>query len=273
MNPTELQVRRQLEAMRSQQFELLLLQFTQDGAVASNHELTFDQLIRRIPWLRAQNVKGQNVNIRPITNHLSLLDDLTAAQVELLESTGYEPCVVVETSPSNFQAWLDHGRELTDEEATAFARLLAVMANCDVRAAGRRHAGRLAGFTNRKEKHRHRNGLYPFVRLHIAKQRVFSQANGLELPAGPADLIIPYKQIEKPIDYKTIEQFHNDPRYGGDYSRADFAFALYAHTHGMDETSIIASILQRDLSKKGKEHSQRRYAKYTSDRARKKARR
>jgi hypothetical protein len=270
MNPTELQVRRQLEAMRTQHFELLLLEFHEDGRRGANLPLTFDQIMRRVPWLRAQNVKGQNINIRPMGNHLSLLDDLTREQVERLEGTGYEPCVVVETSPENYQAWLDHGRELNEEEATVFSRILAETAECDVRAAGRRHAGRLAGFTNRKEKHRQPNGLYPFVRLHLAKQRVFTKASGLELPAAPAAPILP---IPSSREEKTIEEFHNDPRYGGDYSRSDFAYALYAHSHGIDEATIIASILQRDLRKKGNEVSQRRYAKYTSDRARKKARR
>ena len=141
MTQTDTQVRAQLKAMRSYTFELLLLQF--GDATGNIITATTEEIVARLPWLKAQNVKGSNINIRPAGNHLTLLDNLKLRQIEEMEATGYCPSIVVETSPANFQAWLDHGRELSDDEATGFARILAERIGSDIGAAGRRHAGRL----------------------------------------------------------------------------------------------------------------------------------
>ncbi len=264
MTKTEQQITDQLTAMRGELFELLLLRLDEkrEGQLLT---VTLPQLLRRVSWLRAQNAQGMNVNIRPKGNHLSLLDDLTPLQLDNLKATGYQPCAIIETSPGNYQAWLDHGRELSDDEASSFARQLAEKAGCDLAAAGRRHAGRLAGFTNRKSKHRKENGLYPFVRLHYAAQRIFDQAPTLTLPQ-PEPVSNHY--ITTPHASKTIRDFHDDPRYDGDGSRADFAYALYGHSHGLSETDIVDAILTRDMSHKGNAISQRKYAIYTTHRAR-----
>jgi hypothetical protein len=268
---TEGQVRAQLRAMRSERFELLLLHFG-DKTQGSIITCTPDEIVQRLSWLKAQNVKGQNINIRPTGTHLSLLDDLTLEQVSTMEKTGYQPSVIVETSPNNYQAWLDHGRDLSDDEATAYARILAEQLGSDVGAAGRRHAGRLAGFTNRKPSRRLNNGLFPFVRLHFAKVRTFEASSTLTLPTPPKPIPPSQPRFTSPKRLKTIQQFHDDARYQGDYSRSDFAFAIYAHSHNMDEQQIIESILARDMSKKGNAVAQRKYAQYTSRRARKQVR-
>ncbi len=269
---TETQVRLQLAAMRSTSFELLLLTFG-DDTKAAMHTLDAEALLRRLPWLKAQNAKGQNVNIRPTTNHLTLLDDLTLTQTQKLTSSGYQPCVIVETSPTNFQAWVDHGRQLEREEATAAARILAERFSSDKGAAGRRHAGRLAGFTNRKPSRQRTNGLYPFVRLHHAEQTTFSRAQEFAQELATLPPTVEPTPTPRAVFYplaralKTIQQYHDDPRYDGDLSRADFAYAIYAHSHGVPDSEIEAAILSRNMRKKGTVSTQRRYALYTLRRA------
>jgi hypothetical protein len=262
--------------MRADSFELLLLEFTDDDIKASMMtNISVERVIGLIPLLRARNAAGININIRPTGTHLSLLDDLSSDDLTRLLATGYEPCVVVETSPKNFQAWLDHGRDLSEDEATDFARQLAVVANGDLGAAGRRHAGRLAGFTNRKQKYRNEDGQFPFVRLTYANSRTFTKASSMqiqELPPPKPPTRIPLS-TPRTTALRTIEQFHADPRYQGDLSRADFAYAIYAHSHNISEQTIIDNILQRDMRKKGDQRAQRRYAKYTSARALKQVRR
>jgi hypothetical protein len=269
---SETQIRRQLDAMRTDSFELLLLRFG-DSTEASLSNETSASLLRRLPWLKAKNVQGFNINIRPTGTHLSMLDDLSRAQLDEMERTGYEPSVIVETSPANFQAWLDHGRDLSPEEAHEFSKLLARITGSDMGAFGRRHAGRLAGFTNRKANRRLANGYYPFVRLHKATQTSFTAASGLSLPAAEPAPTPPPQRAASPIYYqaprvlRTIEQFHDDPRYDFDLSRADYAYAIYAHCHGMSEREIIEQILRRDMKKKGNQAAQHKYAKYTVGRA------
>ncbi len=261
--------------MRSLTFELLLLDFSDDSK-ASLLTVSAESILRRLAWLRAQNAKGFNINIRPAGNHLTLLDDLNRTQIEALSTKGFEPCAVIETSPDNFQAWLDHGRELDRQEATLAARLLAERFGSDTGAAGRRHAGRLAGFTNRKPIRRLPNGLYPYVRLHQAEPRTFTERQSfaaelrtqLNRPKPSPGVSNP---LQAPTLLHSIRRFHDDPRYGGDLSRADYAYAIYAHTHGVQDADIEAAILQRDMSKKGNAAAQQRYARYTLGRAKKTA--
>ncbi len=121
---------------------------------------------KSVPWLRLQNSLGRNIYIRPKgEHHLTLVDDLSREGVEKMRASSFHPAVIVQTSPGNFQAWLNHGRVLPTSLSTVSARTLAEHFGGDVKAAAWRQFGRLAGFTNRKEKHRQPDGLFPFVRL------------------------------------------------------------------------------------------------------------
>src|SRR5439155_933592 len=85
-----------------------------------------DTLMKSIAWLKFQNRDGRNVYIRPQGEHaLSLIDDLTAEAVQCMKSSGFAPAVIVETSPANFQVWLNHGRVLPRQLSSAVARELA----------------------------------------------------------------------------------------------------------------------------------------------------
>ena len=76
---------------------------------------------------------------------LSLVDDLKAAAIAEMKAQGFEPALVVETSPGNFQAWLKHGQVLDEATSTWVAKELALRFGGDpgsadlaaLRAAGR----------------------------------------------------------------------------------------------------------------------------------------
>ena len=90
---------------------------------------------------------------------------------------GFQPAVVVETSPGNFQVWLNHGRILSDRTfSTQAAKELARRFGGDPSSADWRHFGRLAGFTNQKPKRRLQSGLPPFVRLRECEGASYSAA-------------------------------------------------------------------------------------------------
>ena len=94
-----------------------------------------------------------------------------------MKEAGFNPAVIVETSPGNYQAWLKHSKRLSKEVSTAAARALAEKFGGDHGAADWRHFGRLAGFTNRKVKYLDAStGLYPFVRLIEAGGGVYPEA-------------------------------------------------------------------------------------------------
>src|SRR5277367_1957600 len=130
-----------------------------------------------IKWLRHENGNGAHIYIRPAGTHcLSLIDDLTADAIERMKADGFEPAVVVETSPNNFQAWLNHGQILEAKKSTRVAKLLAERFGGDPSSADWRHFGRLAGFTNPKPERLLASGIRPFARLLEASGQVYRQA-------------------------------------------------------------------------------------------------
>ncbi len=279
MDRTTHAVQQQIAAMGAQVFEVGLFKpSAADEGRAVMIPRTWDSatLIRSIPWLRMQNADGRNIYVRPKGEHdLSLVDDLTGDAVRRMKMTGFTPAAVIETSPGNFQAWLKHPRQLPRELSTMAARKLAEEFGGDRGAADWRHFGRLAGFTNRKAKYMNETGLFPFVRL--------IEAPGVEYPEGERfaaalstqrerDLRIRERQHSSlttgvPNRSKGIEDFRVNPRYAGDATRVDLAFAIYALSHGSTGDQVAAVLRSRDLSHKGDEKRQNEYVDRTITKA------
>lgn len=237
-----------------------------------------DTLLRSVSWLRHQNRDGRNIYIRPKGEHnLSLVDDLNTEKVQAMKAAGFRPALVIQTSPGNFQAWLKHPGTLGKEVSTAAARTLAEKFGGDRGAADWRHFGRLAGFTNRKDKYRSESGLYPFLLL--------TEHNGSSYPAGDTFAVEVRKQIEaeqaerqariscapkasaQRSNLKSIGTFRSDSRFGGDGTRIDLAYAIYAFSHGLDDVTVDAALRSRDLSHKGPERRQNEYVQRTIQKA------
>src|SRR5215469_4594601 len=226
MDKTVVAVRRQVTAMGCEVFEVGLFKpHAQNGAVMLPRTWDADTLLRSLAWLRRENRDGRSIYIRPKGEHnLSLVDDLTRDAVAAMKRGGFSPALVVETSPRNYQAWLKHPEQLHKELSTAAARTLAEKFGGDRGAADWRHFGRLAGFTNRKQKYMSETGLFPFVRL--------IETSGLAYPEGERFVAAISTQLEMglrnrtryhPISptgarnaSKSIEDFRSNPRYGGD---------------------------------------------------------
>jgi hypothetical protein len=236
-----------------------------------------DTLLKSVKWLRLQNLEGRNIYIRPKGEHnLSLVDDLSAEAVQRMRSTGFKPAAVVETSPGNFQAWLKHPRVLSRELSTAAARALANDFGGDQGAADWRHFGRACGFANRKPKHRQEDGLFPFVRLRDANGREYQAAEQFlarvsarlcEL-AAERDMARKNLQVSRPsAGLRGIESFRQNPIYGGDGTRSDLAYAIYALSHGASEAEVEATIRSRGLGHKGSERRQSEYVERTISKA------
>jgi hypothetical protein len=237
-------------------------------------------IVKSVPWLRHQNRVGRNIYIRPKGEHdLSLVDDLTKDAVWAMKQAGFSPAVVVETSPGNYQAWVKHSERLSKEVSTAAARRLAGEFGGDRGAADWRHFGRLAGFTNRKEKYRDTaTGFYPFVRLVEADAEVYPE--GARFLAGVKSDLEQRRAAQErlrvraataapvpPAHLKTVNVFRTDARYGGDGTRIDMAYAVYALSHGATTDAVEAAIRSRDLTHKGNERRQNDYVARTIKKA------
>jgi hypothetical protein len=277
-NRTQEAVERQVEAMASEIFEVGLFKPAAQGMTPSEPEMlprTWDKatLLKSLGWLRYQNSQGRNIYVRPKGEHsLSLIDDLSRPSLDRMKAAGFQPCLIVETSPGNFQAWVNHGQVLPKAESTAAARALATRFEGDKGAADWRHFGRLAGLTNRKPQHQSADGLFPFVRLIEAtpgcvypKAAAFIEEMRLAVQAvqqrsfGP----IPAQSPKSIREVFTIDDFRSRPQYGGDGNRIDLAYAVYALARGVPEHVVRTAIASRDLSKKGSELRQADYIQRT----------
>jgi hypothetical protein len=237
-----------------------------------------DQICKCIRWLRRENASGAHIFVRPEWPHaLSLIDDVGADALEEMGETGFEPAVVVETSPNNFQVWLHHGRVLSDRFlSTLVARQLASRFGGDRGSCDWRHFGRLAGFTNQKKGRRLQNGFQPFVRLCSNEGYVYSAANEFlrEVEALKREQLSRRepREMARPRDndapVRPIASFHSDSQYGGDLHRADMAWAVHAAARGLSREQIEYEILNnRDLSKKGPPLRRLAYAMRTASKA------
>ena len=237
-----------------------------------------ETLLRSVTWLRHQNRDGRNIYVRPKGEHnLSLVDDLSADKIGAMKVAGFPPALVVQTSPGNYQAWVKHPALLSKEVSTAAARKLAEQFGGDLGAADWRHFGRLAGFTNRKEKYRSDDGLYPFVLLsehsgshYVEGTRFISEIRSCidaEQAAKQARSDRAQVRPVEPRSLKQIESFRCDSRYCGDGTRIDLAYSIYALSHGLDEAVVNAALRSRDLSHKGTERRQDEYVERTIHKA------
>jgi hypothetical protein len=271
-------VRTQIAAMGAEVFEFGLFKPESDEPNGGPPMLprTWDVsgLMRSIPWLRLQNSQGRNIYVRPQGEHnLSLVDDLKQDAVRQMKRVGFQPAAVIETSPGNYQAWLKHPKRLPKDLGTAAARALARQFGGDMGAADWRHFGRLAGFTNRKPKYQGPDGLFPFVRVIEASGATYPEAERFlvgvrrdtdavaRLRAERSRSVHSAPPVDSPL--KSIDAFRNNPVYGGDGTRVDLAYALYALSHGVSDADLRSALRGRDLSHKGNERRQQEYIERT----------
>ena len=273
-------VRRQIVAMGGTTFEIGL--FKSDSTEKARSSMILrtyaaEAVFKVIPWLKFENYHDRNIFVRPYGEHnLSMVDDLSADSIRRMKTSGFAPALVIETSPGNFQVWLKHPRVLPKGLSTAVARSLAKDFGGDIGAADWRHFGRLAGFTNRKLRHRDSDGLFPFVKLCEASGALY---DGAETLISRAELQLADEKQRRakihraavsdcpPRALKSIEQFRVNPIYAGDDTRIDLAYAIYALSHGASVGQIEETIRTRDLSHKGGERRQADYLARTITKA------
>jgi hypothetical protein len=271
---TRSQVRRQLAAMACDYFDIGTLR--PDGRMLLREAWTVSKIEEAIQRLRRENAHGAHIFARPHGIHaLSLIDDLSVEAITRMANAGFQPALVVETSPQNFQVWLNHGQTLDRDMSSWAAKELAKRFCGDLSSADWRHFGRLAGYTNRKPERLLPNGLAPFVRLRQSDGRTYDAARvfleevkSLAEKAAENAKLMTFRRKANWNPVQCITQFHHSARYQGDLHRADMAWALHAASRGLSRRQIRDEILNaRDLSKKGRIQRQANYAERTATKA------
>lgn len=202
----ETAVRRQLAAMAADKY---VLSVGVAGKMINAH-CDAGGVLHRLSWLRAENLRGKNIYIKPaaVDTDLVLVDDIEYGAIDQLIADGLRPAAVAETSPKNFQAWIRVGIPLDDCIRRAVARVLARGYNGDFGAVSKSQPGRLAGFTNRKEKYfDYSTGKRPWVRLMHWSGYVISEKARSGLITRGRDEIVESAEVER-VD---ISDFAIDP--------------------------------------------------------------
>ncbi|MFN7594605.1 MAG: DNA-primase RepB domain-containing protein, partial [bacterium] len=167
-------IQKQLDALAAPSYRVTLMRQVGGDQVGQNlgkskdepEEKTWtkSEILTMIPALTAQNTAGANVFITPIdpsARHV-LIDDLTHANVMTLKARGYEPATLIESSPGTSQAVVKVSSDLPEQATNEFFKAINREIG-DPKITGLKHPFRLAGFQNRKDKHKQAGGRFPFV--------------------------------------------------------------------------------------------------------------
>ena len=202
-----------------------------------------EQLIKANGFFRHQNAQGFNIYCRPIGYQFVLLDDLT--RDVLTDVAQLKPCMLIETSPGNYQAWLILPETPQDRDtAKAICKELAVRFGADLASAEPDHVGRLPAFLNRKEKYYELYREYPFIKLLKFEHRL---ANFY--PCGGAVL-------NPPTTTQNIGHINRYTPSKGSISEQDFGVALGLIRFGKTDDEIYQHLLSTSpdlIIRKGKQ--------------------
>jgi hypothetical protein len=181
-------VRRQIAAMPRDLYLIRLIHSQTRRAFPGKRLWTAAQLIHpaTLRFLRVRNREGCDVYIQPYAENRNAgyilvdLDHSRPAVVEAMRADGLAPCLVLETSPGNLQAWLNVSpTPLEPAAATSIGKQLARRYGGDLASTDWRHLGRLAGFTNQKPQRRNGRGYAPWVKVLFAHRGLVAQGAAL----------------------------------------------------------------------------------------------
>ena len=254
---------RQLKAMGCERFDIGVRDATTGQMM--NREWSAAEVLQNTPWLKRMNAQGNDVYIRPAEQErhgLVLVDDLSEFDLDDMKAEGREPALVVETSPKNYQAWVKVADAAGGELRGQIARTLASEYDADPASADSRHYGRLAGFTNRKDKHTTRTGYQPWVLLRESKGKTATAGPELMQQAGQVLDSIKRQQertarlaeITAPRSVRryrrsAVDDYRSEmaglvKRFGDDLSKCDFIAAMKLASKGREPDEIAKAMAE-----------------------------
>ena len=181
-------IRRQLAAMPHDLFLIRLIHHATRRPFPGERLWTATQLLSpaTVRFLRIRNREGCDVYTWPYAGNQNAgyilldLDRAAPSVLEMMSANGHEPCVVLQTSPGHFQAWVHvSALPLEPAVATAIGKHLARVYGADLASTDWRHLGRLAGFTNQKPQRRTVSGYAPWVKIVHARAGLARGAEAL----------------------------------------------------------------------------------------------
>ena len=126
---------------------------------------------KSLPKMLRFAAKEEHLYFTPLSNkmHHILVDDLTQERLQQMKRDGYNPSVVLESSPGNYQAIINvpklgndpaRDKEIANKISEGLNKTYG-----DVNLSGAIHPHRVPDFPNPKEKNRQKDGSFPLTRL------------------------------------------------------------------------------------------------------------
>lgn len=227
--------------------------------------------------------RGENIYYTPLSDerHHILIDDMTRDSLKKLQEDGFQPAVVLESSPGNYQCLLTIPKLHTEFDRDVGNRITERLNReyGDKKLSGCIHPHRAPGFENRKPIHRRQDGSYPQVKLLFAERRecgkALALANAIDreyaeaaqekrvrprviLTARPGDPARAYyNHLDNIRRHLTIE----------DYSRVDAMIALRMRANGHSREAVEETIraCAPTIRKAQSGRNWQRYAERTTD--------
>jgi hypothetical protein len=271
------QFERYADAVGAERFRVTSIKMREDGSNLTfildkkdgvTQGFTPQEIEQRTPEMQRLQRRGENLYYTPLSEkkHHILIDDMDRAKLERLIRDGYQPAVVLESSPGNFQAVITvqklgtpHDRDVGNRLAEQLNREYG-----DSKLSGCIHPHRAPGYENRKPKHQREDGSFPEVRLLKAERRecvktlelssqvdaeyqrqaALNAQSGLDMPKFVFE---PVAACESAIE--AYQQHHRDVlsrQQGGeiDLSRVDAMIAVRMRVTGHDQVAIENAIRQ-----------------------------
>ena len=170
-------VRRQLAAMPCDFYLVRLIHHHTRKVLPGDRLWTAPQVIYgpTVRFLRARNQEGYDVFFLPYAFRQNAgyilvdLDHADPAVLDTMRTNGHLPCVMIETSPCHYQAWIQvSAQPLQPAVASEIGKQFARLYHGDRASTDWRHLGRLAGFTNQKPKRLLPSGWPPWAKIRHA---------------------------------------------------------------------------------------------------------
>lgn len=233
---------------------------------------TVEEVAAKTPEMQRLQRRGENLYYTPLSKdkHHVLVDDMSREQLQRMVADGYQPAVILESSPGNFQAIITVKKLGTPHDKDVGNRLAEYLnrAYGDAKLSGCIHPHRAPGYENRKPKHQRDDGSYPEVRLRKAEARecvkTMELARQIDADYQKAQQASPLPQERKqrkerpadpPLDlasgeavdayqlhYRDVLKLLKGKKV--DFSRIDSMIAVRMRVTGHDQAAIEAAIRQ-----------------------------
>lgn len=232
---------------------------------------TCQEMEQRMPEMVRLQRRGESVCSTPLSEnrHHILIDDMDREKLDRLISEGYQPAILLESSPGSYQAIITVPKLGTAHDKDVGNRLSDTLNReyGDPKLSGAVHPHRAPGYENRKPEHQREDGGYPEVRLLKAERCECTKTLALshqidaeyqqlaalkaQQPGRKAKLALEASGIAvaSGIGINVYQRHYRDVlkhQQGGavDLSRVDSMIALRMRVTGHDQAAIEDAIRQ-----------------------------